>query len=123
MKSKKTPALVKEAGECFMKALECYGFVLLDKKATAVQSAKAAANLPIEIAIIPTTVRFREPVIDMLQIASTLGSRDSADAKRWLMAALWVTNRMLGGGKSLFIQMFEPVLDALKLKKLAEKSL
>jgi len=125
MRYQRTPASFRQAIEYELKALRCVGFVIIDRRTAPRSKRSKEVQLPIDTSVIPTAIRFREPVIDMLTLAYTYycGLSDVSNASQWLLAARWVTTSMLAGGTPLFLQMWGPVLETFRLKALAEQVL
>ncbi|OBZ76730.1 Small glutamine-rich tetratricopeptide repeat-containing protein beta [Grifola frondosa] len=101
------PGTLSEAIEEDMKALESFGFVVLDR-ATSDDSAASPD----------------QPVFMMVRIAWTfLLLNDEGKAVCWLKAALWLFNASIGGGKELFMLVLMPILSKMDMQSFGERVL
>ncbi|KAI0722769.1 hypothetical protein C8Q76DRAFT_793778 [Earliella scabrosa] len=109
---------LQEALELDLEALRCMGFSVLTR------SARGASGLPIGTDRFPAITSFFEPVAIMLRVACTyLNLHDEASAVLWVKAALWLTDKSVGGGKALFMLIHRESLEQMRIRDLAARVL
>ncbi|KIJ35004.1 hypothetical protein M422DRAFT_262967 [Sphaerobolus stellatus SS14] len=94
-----------------IEALRALGLPVNDWSVKKATSSKERQQLPINVDAFAGTYNHGAVMIILMIVGCFLRVGDEIRAEKWLRAALWLENLLVGGGKKLFEERYKRILD------------